>query len=365
MPYTIALDHYFANSYGNCNSSSYAGNWNNIGPIYDRFQQSTDVSGRVISLWVHPGNTNTILAGSVAGGLWKTTNGGEDWYNITDNSSSVFPGTIGITNIAVSPDNHDRIYVSAGSQQAFTGWWGSKYTLGLFYSTNGGTTWQRDNSFNNIIGLISGVAANQWLPKVAYQPGTDKLFAIFGDKIMYKPAYNQLWQNITPQTISGFDISLLMADKYTFSDFEFTSDNNTIVFSTVSSDSGNYTQYLFWCDLTTSTWNFKAVTAANHTGGWGFPYWGIQDISISSDDEVFMRFYMLNTTNNTAIHPFYKTVLAPGGATLLHADLGSITGGTPPSPAVIAVSPSNSNTIYLTHNGGSPPFSVYIQRRWV
>src|SRR5690242_21219945 len=52
---------------------------------------------------------NTFYFGATGGGVWKTTDGGSNWKNISD---KYFGGTIGA--VAVAPTNEDIIYVGEG-----------------------------------------------------------------------------------------------------------------------------------------------------------------------------------------------------------------------------------------------------------
>ena len=48
--------------------------WSNLGP--------GNIGGRVRALLVDPSNTSTMYAAGVAGGVWKTTNGGGTWTSV-------------------------------------------------------------------------------------------------------------------------------------------------------------------------------------------------------------------------------------------------------------------------------------------
>ena len=72
--------------------------WKEMGP--------SNVGGRVRALIVDKNNINTIFAGGVSGGLWKSTTGGQSWVKIplTDN--------IAISSMAQAPNGD--IYVGTG-----------------------------------------------------------------------------------------------------------------------------------------------------------------------------------------------------------------------------------------------------------
>ncbi|MBK9636467.1 MAG: hypothetical protein IPO63_01095 [Bacteroidetes bacterium] len=87
---------------------------------------------------------NTVFAGSVGGGLWKTTNinaAVPNWTPVNDLLSN-----LAISSIAYDPTNTQIMYFSTGEGynniDAIRG-------LGVFKSTNGGTTWTQLASTNN------------------------------------------------------------------------------------------------------------------------------------------------------------------------------------------------------------------------
>src|SRR6188768_1475463 len=54
-------------------------------------------------------NRNTFYFGATGGGVWKTTDGGSNWKNISD---KYFGGSIGA--VAVAPSDETVIYVGEG-----------------------------------------------------------------------------------------------------------------------------------------------------------------------------------------------------------------------------------------------------------
>lgn len=69
-PFAAALDAAFAPA------TSTVGTWTSLGP--------GNIGGRTRALVINPTNPTIMYAGGVAGGVWKTTNGGASWTPLTD-----------------------------------------------------------------------------------------------------------------------------------------------------------------------------------------------------------------------------------------------------------------------------------------
>lgn len=92
-------------------------------------------SGRVRGLAVHPTNSNIVYIGAAAGGIWKTTDGGDNWTPLGENLESLTFGAI-----AIDPQNPETIYAGTGEVRFNFG--NNIYDgKGLFKSTDGGQTW--------------------------------------------------------------------------------------------------------------------------------------------------------------------------------------------------------------------------------
>ena len=101
--------------------------WRAIGP---------DKGGRSIGVSGVKGRPQEAYFGAVGGGLWKTTNGGNDWLPVTD-------GQIGSTSVgavAVSESNPDVVYIGTGETcirgNIIPG-------DGVYKSTDAGKTWTK------------------------------------------------------------------------------------------------------------------------------------------------------------------------------------------------------------------------------
>ncbi|MBT5044460.1 MAG: glycosyl hydrolase, partial [Gemmatimonadales bacterium] len=176
--------------------------WRNLGP--DRGGRSIGVTGVI-------GQPDVAYFGAVGGGLWKTSNGGQDWNSITDfkiNSSSVgavevsetnpdlifigtgetcirgnilpgdgvyrsrdagetwehvgFSDSHGISKIRIHPTNPDIIWVASFGKYS-----AESEERGVFKSTDGGDTWERVLFANGWSGAID-IAVDRNNPDVLY-----------------------------------------------------------------------------------------------------------------------------------------------------------------------------------------------------
>ncbi|VAW22827.1 hypothetical protein MNBD_BACTEROID01-1947 [hydrothermal vent metagenome] len=117
--------------------------WSCLGPSTRPSGSNDQIGrGRLKCIWVDPVNFNHILVGANSGGLWKTTNGGINWNCLTNNTM-----TGGVFDIAVNPNNNNNIYIVTGLKLLPRGTIGmsGNYSLGIFKSTNGGSSWAKLN----------------------------------------------------------------------------------------------------------------------------------------------------------------------------------------------------------------------------
>ena len=108
----------------------------------------SNVSGRVLGLLVDPSDAsgNTIWAGSAGGGLWKGTNATStsiQWSNVNS-----FLTNLAVTTIAAGPASQPAAMYCGTGEGYFNG--GAIQGAGIWKSTNGGTSWAQLTSTNNI-----------------------------------------------------------------------------------------------------------------------------------------------------------------------------------------------------------------------
>ncbi|HEY1402778.1 MAG TPA: hypothetical protein VGB05_01490, partial [Pyrinomonadaceae bacterium] len=109
------------------------GTWEDIGP--------GNVGGRTRALLVNPVDPDIMYTAGVAGGIWKTIDGGASWTPLDD-----FMANIAVTCMAFDPTNPDIIW--AGTGEGFNNI-DAVRGAGIFRSTNAGANWFRMPATNN------------------------------------------------------------------------------------------------------------------------------------------------------------------------------------------------------------------------
>ena len=89
-------------------------------------------------MWWVKRTPHSLESGGQGSGMYKSTDGGNTWQNITQNKG-LPKGVWGIVGVAVAPSNTDKIYALIENQNG-----------GLYVSADAGETWALQSSDNNI-----------------------------------------------------------------------------------------------------------------------------------------------------------------------------------------------------------------------
>ena len=136
--------------------------WTALGP--------GNIGGRTRAIAIHPTTPTTIFLGGVAGGIWKSTNGGTTWSGIDD-----LMANLAITSIVFTPGNSNVMYASTGESFRNAD---SIRGAGIFKSVDGGTTWAQLPSTNT--------ADFYWVARLSISPDASTLLAATRDAGLWR-----------------------------------------------------------------------------------------------------------------------------------------------------------------------------------
>ncbi|MGK7370661.1 MAG: WD40/YVTN/BNR-like repeat-containing protein, partial [Candidatus Halalkalibacterium sp. M3_1C_030] len=135
--------------------------YRNIGPY--RGGRSVAVSG-------HPDHPHTYYTGFTGGGVFKTTDGGKNWYNVSDGYFKT--GSVGA--VTVAPSNANVIYAGMG-ETCIRG--NMSAGDGVYRSMDGGKTWNHiglgESHFIGEIVVHPDNADVAWVAALGHAFGTD------------------------------------------------------------------------------------------------------------------------------------------------------------------------------------------------
>lgn len=154
-------------------------NWISMGPFSVTYtsNSNSDGLGRINCIAFHPTDANTMLAGSPQGGIWKTTDGGNYWYNINDDLANM-----GISGLAFDRTNPNTIIALTGDGDGLYGIRGQwlQNSIGIIKSYDGGATWQ------TVLGFGSGAPSGIVGFKLLQHPYNSSIFLAATSQGIYR-----------------------------------------------------------------------------------------------------------------------------------------------------------------------------------
>jgi photosystem II stability/assembly factor-like uncharacterized protein len=173
----------------------YGGNWEFRGPL--------NTGGRISAVAMHPSDPETVFAGAASGGVFKSTNGGNTWQAVFDNTLS-----LSIGDIAIAPTDKSVIYVGTGESNCGGG--SMTYDgIGLYKSENGGSNWEYiglENSRN-----VGRITIHPHDPDYVFVAAMGDLFGDSPDRGVYRTIDGGLtWEQVLYLSDSTGAIDLAM-----------------------------------------------------------------------------------------------------------------------------------------------------------
>lgn len=277
--------------------------WTQLGP--------GNIGGRIRAIAVHPSDPNTVYLGAVAGGVWKSVDGGSSWTSLND-----FMGNLAVCALVIDPNNPSVIYAGTGegffNLDAIRG-------AGIFKSTDAGATWNQLSSTNN--------ANFYYVNDLDYDAANSVLYAATR-KGLYSS--NDGGASFSPKvTGSGSDVHCM--------DIEIALTSPRTIFATF----GLFNQSEIWRSTDAGSTFSQNITLAN--------YGRIEmAVSKSNPSVAYASFMDLNTygtgaiiySTNAGSNWFYGTVPGPS-----YAGASTYTGTQAWYDNILAVDPDNANNV--------------------
>ncbi|MBV6440188.1 MAG: Ycf48-like protein [Saprospiraceae bacterium] len=159
--------------------SGNASDWTQQGP--------GNIGGRVNTLAVKPDDENIVLAGFSAGGIFKTTDGGINWYPVFDDHIE-----LSIGDIVFDPTNPNIVYAGTGDPNmpsiVFNG-------DGIFKSTDAGESWQYAGLSQQ--GIVSKIQIDPLNPQNIYAATMGNPYVRDSERGIYKSSDGgATWQQV-------------------------------------------------------------------------------------------------------------------------------------------------------------------------
>jgi len=194
--------------------------WIELGP-WDANNVTSHYSegiGRVETFYVDPNNTDLMYLGSRSGGFWRTIDGGANWECSTDTMIAT-----GVNIMDASDTDADSVLINLQNAQ-------NTYSQGIYYSTNGGKSWQITN-FNPANLGWGGLGKTGRVRWIKMSPYDSKLVLVGTDRGLYRST--NFMQSFTRVISSG---------NFTQIEFHPTNPNVVYVYNNVNNSNRNIIQ---------------------------------------------------------------------------------------------------------------------------
>ncbi len=152
-----------------------------------KFRYIGPPGNRVPAVIGEPGNPNVYYAGAASGGVWKSEDGGDNWYPVFDEQTAQSIGSI-----AIAPSNHSVLWVGTG--ETFIR---SNVSLGngIYRSGDAGKTWQHMGLEKS--GRIGRIVIDPHDPNIVYAAVLGHAYAPQQERGIYRTKDGgKSWQQV-------------------------------------------------------------------------------------------------------------------------------------------------------------------------
>ncbi len=170
--------------------------------------------GRVTTVTGVPSQPTTFYMGSTGGGVWKTTDAGHTWANVSDG----FIPVASMGAVEVSPSNPDIVYAGTGSSKIRSN---VSIGRGIYKSADAGKTW----SFIGLrdVGQISTVRVHPSNPDIVFVAALGNPFVPNKERGIYRTTDGgKTWKNV-----------LFLSDTCGAADLELQPGNPQVLFASM------------------------------------------------------------------------------------------------------------------------------------
>ncbi len=169
--------------------------WRSIGPF---------IGGRVVAVAGVATNPDLFYMGGVQGGVWKSTDYGQDWTNVTDGKIPGIANPIGA--LAVAPSNSNIIYAGTGEADIRSNF---DTGDGVYKTTDAGKTWSYAGLRETH--MTTKLVVDPRNPNVVYAASMGHVFKPNAERGIYKTTDGgKSWKKIlfVDQNSGGVDLTM-------------------------------------------------------------------------------------------------------------------------------------------------------------
>jgi len=187
------------------NRAPQGNDWTLVGPL--------NTGGRITDVAISPDNDDVLYVSTPVGGVFKTTDRGQNWTPIFDEI-----GKPSIGNIAIAPSNSQRIYIGTGEANG-SATSGAFFGDGMYRSNDAGETW------TNI-----GLPESNHIGRIVVDPtDPDRVFVAATGKLYGKNIERGIYRTTNGGT--DWDQVLFVTDSTAAIDVAINSANTDIIFA--------------------------------------------------------------------------------------------------------------------------------------